>query len=144
MNTWTRPAFSGLTVRHEKSTDVHVEVVAVFSFQAKETVIMPTNFRDYACSLFVAKNLLPYHDRSAIRTHIASESRVTYSRDREMKDPLELMLQCFSTVDMQEARTKEGCTGHIRAKRSAYSPLPLQVGHGGQGRETFVRQFRLR
>lgn len=49
------------------------------------------------------------------------------------------MAQYFSNVDMREARTKKAkVVIYIRAKRSAYSPLPLKVGHGVQGRETFV------
>jgi len=82
----------------KKSTDDHVEVVGALqdpTGQAKGN-------GDYANKLprlcvFVVKNLLPYRDRSAIRTHIPSQV-ARYSLAR-----------------------KEGCTSHIRAKRSAYS-----------------------
>jgi hypothetical protein len=53
----------------------------------RATVIMPTNFRDYACSSSRIHYLIV--NRSAIRTHIPSKSRVTHSCDWEMKVPLE-------------------------------------------------------
>jgi hypothetical protein len=102
---------------------------------------MPTNFRNYACSLPRIYYLIVLDLQFGL-TFLPKFARYLLAQlgnERPLRK-----LQCFSKVDMREARTKEGCTGHIRAKRSAYSPLPLQVGHGGQGRETFVRQFRLR
>ena len=51
----------------KKGADVHGEVVAVQDDRRRATVMMPTNFR------VVVNNLLPYHDRSATRTHIPTQ-----------------------------------------------------------------------
>jgi hypothetical protein len=71
----------------------------------RATVMMPTGFRGYACSL----SRIPCHDGSAIRTSHSFEV-ARYSLARPGNESPIKMLQCFSNVDALI------CEKHVKRK----------------------------